>query len=66
MDTNIAKQLHFLVMQNTWLKLEKIIEQILESSLYNTNDILENENVKSVLINNKDLVKSTWGEQQIL
>ena len=50
MDTNIAKQLHFLVLQNTGIKLEKIIEQILESSLYNTNDILENENVKAVFI----------------
>lgn len=50
MDTNLTRQLAFLVQQNTGVKLEKIIEQILESNVYNVNDLLENENVKSVRI----------------
>jgi hypothetical protein len=48
MDTTLSRQLQFLVGQNTGVKLEKILEQVLESNLYNTNDILENENVKAV------------------
>jgi hypothetical protein len=48
MDTNIYKQLLFLVSQNTGIKLEKIIEQVLESNIYSMNEILENENVKNV------------------
>ena len=51
MDTNLASQLKYLVQSNTGLKLEKVIEQVLESNLYNTSDILENENVKNVIIN---------------
>lgn len=53
MDTNISRQLGFLVQQNTGVKLEKVIEQILESNLYNTNDFLENENVKALTNSNK-------------
>lgn len=52
MDTNIYKQLLFLVSQNTGIKLEKIIEQVLESNIYSMSEILENENVKNVCIYN--------------
>ncbi len=48
MDTNLLSQLQYLVQNNTGPKLEKIIEQILESSLINTNEFLQNENIKSV------------------
>ena len=48
MDTNLSRQFAFLVQQSTGVKLEKIIEQILESSFINTNDLFESENVKLV------------------
>lgn len=48
MDTSLSRQLQFLVQENTGAKLEKVIEQILESNLYTTNDILEHKNVQSV------------------
>jgi hypothetical protein len=48
MDTNIHKQLLFLVNQNSGIKLEKIIEQVIESSVININEFLESENVKKV------------------
>jgi hypothetical protein len=48
MDTNIEKQLIYLVTQNTGLKLEKIIEQILESKLILKNDVFIHPNVQSV------------------
>ncbi len=50
MDTNLSMQLAYLVNQNTGMKLEKVIEQILESNLINTNDLFESENVKNVYI----------------
>ncbi len=49
MDTNVSRQLEFLVNENTGFRLEKIIEQILESDVYNINDILENNNIKAVI-----------------
>lgn len=48
MDTNIEKQLIYLVTQNTGVQLEKIIEQILESKLILINEILIHPNVQSV------------------
>jgi hypothetical protein len=48
MDTNLAKQLSFLVNENTGPKLEKVIEQIIESNLYNVNDLLEHKNIQAV------------------
>lgn len=48
MDTNLTSQLLYLVQNNTGAKLEKIIEQILESNLINFRDFLELENIKSV------------------
>jgi hypothetical protein len=49
MDTNLSKQLHFLVAQNAGIKLEKVIEQILESNLFNTSEILSHPNVQAVI-----------------
>jgi hypothetical protein len=60
METNISKQLYFLVEENSGTKLEKVIEQILESNIYNVSDFLKHKNVKAVniyLFNNK-IVKS--------
>jgi len=48
MDTNIEKQLIYLVTQNTGFQIEKIIEQILESKLILISDILIHPNVQSV------------------
>lgn len=48
MDTNLTSQLRYLVQNNTGAKLEKVIEQILESNLINLQQFLELENVKSV------------------
>jgi hypothetical protein len=48
MDTNLASQLKYLVQNNSGAKIEKIIEQILESDLININDFLQYENIKSV------------------
>jgi hypothetical protein len=48
MDTNLSKQLYFLVNENTGVKLEKVIEQIVESNLYNINELLEHKNVQAV------------------
>jgi hypothetical protein len=48
MDTSINKQLQFLVQEHTGVKLEKTIEQILESNLYNTKDLLDSKNVLAV------------------
>lgn len=49
MDTSIAKQLQFLVNENTGAKLEKVIEQILESDIYSTSDLLSHPNMESVI-----------------
>lgn len=48
MDTNLSKQLHFLVNDNTGVKLERVVEQILESNLYNIGDIVKHNNIASV------------------
>jgi hypothetical protein len=50
MDTNLAKQLTFLVNENTGAKLEKVIEQILGSNLYNVNDLLAHKHIQEVRI----------------
>jgi hypothetical protein len=49
MDTNLHQQISYLVNQNTGIKLEKIIEQILESNLIYIYDLFVNENVQSVI-----------------
>lgn len=49
MDTTLARQLSFLVQENTGVKLEKIIEQVLESNMTNLSEILEHNNVKQVI-----------------
>jgi hypothetical protein len=48
MDTNLTKQLNFLVNENIGTKLEKVIEQIIESGLYNVNDLFEHQNIQAV------------------
>ena len=48
MDTNVTKQLIYLVHQNTGIKLEKVIEQILISSIYHTNEIFQHPNIQEV------------------
>jgi len=50
MDTNLYKQFESLVNENTGPKLEKIIEQILESKLYNTYNLLQHKNIQAVSI----------------
>ena len=50
MDTSVSKQLLFLAAQNAGFPLEKIIEQILESSVYNFNEVYIQENVQAVKI----------------
>jgi hypothetical protein len=50
MDTNLVKQFMFLINENTGAKLEKIIEQVIESEVININELFNNENVKKVSI----------------
>jgi hypothetical protein len=48
MDTNLIKQFMFLMKENKGAKLEKIIEQIIESDLININELFVCENVQEV------------------
>jgi hypothetical protein len=52
MDTNLASQLKYLVQNNTGVKIEKIIEQILESNLINLKEFLDFVNIKNVSLIN--------------
>jgi|LauGreDrversion4_2_1035121.scaffolds.fasta_scaffold1889609_1 hypothetical protein len=49
MDTTITKQFYCLIEQNSGTKLEKIIEQILESNILNINHLFLHKNVQAVL-----------------
>lgn len=53
MDTTITKQFYCLIEQNTGSKLEKVIEQILESSIININHCFLHKNVQAVRIHLK-------------
>jgi hypothetical protein len=48
MDTNLVKQFMFLMNENKAGRLEKIIEQIIESDLININELFVSENVQEV------------------
>ena len=48
MDTNITKQFHVLIEQNTGNKLENILEQILESNVLNINQFFIHPNIQAV------------------
>ncbi len=48
MDTNVSKQLIYLVQQNSGIKLEKVIEQILISDIYFTHEIFHHPNIQEV------------------
>ncbi len=48
MDTNLTTQLFYLVQQNTGIKLEKIIEQILVSNIFQTKEIIQHPNIQEV------------------
>jgi len=52
MDTNLSKQFLFLINENTESKLEKVIEQILDSDVIDTNEYLSNKNIIEVIIIN--------------
>ena len=48
MDTSITKQFAFLIEQNSGAKLEKVIEQILESNVLNINEFCNHKNIQAV------------------
>jgi hypothetical protein len=48
MDTNLSQQFLFLAKENTGTKLEKVIEQILESNMYNVYELYTSPNVQAV------------------
>jgi hypothetical protein len=48
MDTNLVKQFMFLMNENCGPKLEKIIEQVIESEIVNVNELFCNENAQKV------------------
>lgn len=49
MDTSLIKQFSFLIDKNSGAKLEKIIEQVLESNLLNINDLYLKINIHAVI-----------------
>ncbi len=50
MESSVSKQLKFLINENKGVKLENILEKVLESDIYFFNDIINNPNVLEVCI----------------
>jgi hypothetical protein len=49
MNSSLSEQLKFLINENKGVKLENILEKVLESDIYFFNDILNHPNVLDVL-----------------
>jgi hypothetical protein len=50
MDSSISQQLKIFINENKGAKLENVLEKVLESDIYNFNDIINNHNVNEVKI----------------
>lgn len=48
MDTSLYREFYFLIDQNTGSKLEKIIEQVLDSNILNINNLFLHKNIQAV------------------
>jgi len=49
METSLSQQLKFLINENKGIKLENVLEKVLESDIYFFNDILSHPNVLEVI-----------------